>query len=279
MNAMVINAEVPEEIIESFLGRMSAPQKDSDVVLGHGMGKKWAILGLVIGLCMGLVFYLIVDTNDSNKVKYVVQTESANVSGSQLSLVKKTSIIPEQILQKLSDEKSLPEVTSEHKPEHKSKHRESKVSLVEPKKKRKIKHVHTRVPKKLLRRGWRLYSQGNYQSAAVAFGRAVHSSPRHTGGYYGLALCLFEQGKEDIALRVLEKGSKKVGPKAGLWVLAGSIYQWMGKERMARIAYHRYLKNNPHGAYARDVRVILSRKHLPKLLPFDDDLPDELQSH
>jgi len=69
-----------------------------------------------------------------------------------------------------------------------------------------------------------------------------------------------------------------VGPKAGLWVLAGSIYQWMGKERMARIAYSRYLKNNPHGAYARDVRVIISRKELPKLLPFDDDLPEEIQT-
>ncbi len=134
----------------------------------------------------------------------------------------------------------------------------------------------TPVARTQLRKGWRLYRRGEYRAGGIAFGRAVHANPKHTGGYYGLALCLFEQGKERVALQVLDRGAQKVGTKAGLWVLAGSIYQWLGKERMARLAYRRYLRNNPHGPYARDVRAILARDELPRLLPLDDGQTAEL---
>ncbi len=128
--------------------------------------------------------------------------------------------------------------------------------------------------RRLLRRGWRAYDRGDFQAATNAFARAVHSWPARTGGYFGMALSLFEQGAEDGAMQVLERGVKKVGPKAGLWVLAGSIYQFKGKDRLARMAYKRYLHNNPRGRYARDVRVILSYEQLPRLLPFEAD-PEE----
>lgn len=125
--------------------------------------------------------------------------------------------------------------------------------------------------RRLLRRGWRAYDRGNFQAATNAFARAVHSWPDKTGGYFGMALSLFEQGAEDGAMQVLERGVKKVGPKAGLWVLAGSIYQFKGKARLAKMAYQRYLRNNPRGRYARDVRVILSYDRLPRLHPFEAD--------
>ena len=123
----------------------------------------------------------------------------------------------------------------------------------------------------LLRRGWARYHKQSFHTSAVAFGRAVHLAPHRTGGYFGLALSLFEQGAEDGAMQVLERGVKKVGPKADLWILAGSIYQFKGKQRLARMAYQRYLRSNPRGKYARDVRVILAYEDLPNLLPFSDD--------
>ena len=125
--------------------------------------------------------------------------------------------------------------------------------------------------RRLLRRGWRAYDRGDFATATNAFARAVHSWPDRTGGYFGMALSLFEQGAEDGAMQVLERGVSKVGPKAGLWVLAGSIYQFKGNSRLARMAYERYLRTNPRGRYARDVRVILSYEQLPRLQPFFED--------
>lgn len=286
MNAsMAINADAPEEIIESYLGRMSAP--DGDELLLQGVWwKKGLMLGLLAGLCLGLAGYFLADTDEGDSLGAKIQADKLS-SPVQLSVVPTASAKESHAVFGIK-EKEIPVQTERkqggiaseqsHDDKVSSKHINTKIALVERKKRKTARFIKPKVPRLLLKRGWRFYSQGNYQSAAVAFGRAVHSSPRHTGGYYGLSLCLFEQGKEDVALKVLEKGAKLVGPKAGLWVLAGSIYQWMGKERMARIAYGRYLKNNPRGEYARDVRVILSRKELPKLLPFDDDLPEEIQT-
>ncbi|MBN2496525.1 MAG: hypothetical protein JXR96_18165 [Deltaproteobacteria bacterium] len=120
--------------------------------------------------------------------------------------------------------------------------------------------------RRMLRKGWLRYRAREYRAASIAFGRAVHLDPKRISGYYGLSLSLFEQGLEDAALRTLERGADKVGRKSDLWVLAGSIYQWRGNERLARSAYQRYLDAEPHGAYARDVRFLLSQPRLPELV-------------
>lgn len=120
--------------------------------------------------------------------------------------------------------------------------------------------------RRLLRKGWRLLGRGRYQEAAVTFGRAVHTYPTRTTGYYGLALSLFEQGHEDAALAVLEQAQKRVGPKSDIWVLAGSAYQFLGREKMARKMYRLYLEKNPRGPYTHDVKIILSYDKLPHLL-------------
>jgi hypothetical protein len=128
----------------------------------------------------------------------------------------------------------------------------------------------------LLRTGWQRYGAGRFDTAAVAFGRAIHLEERQSAGYYGLALALFEQGSEDAALNVLARGAERTGSKSELWLLAGSIYQWKGKERLARAAYTRYLTDHPRGPFARDVRVILAYESLPALLPFGDQESSEM---
>jgi len=119
--------------------------------------------------------------------------------------------------------------------------------------------------RRLLRKGWQRLGTGNFRVAAVAFGRAVHLYPDRAAAYYGLALSLFEQGREGAALAVLEQAQKRLGPKSDIWLLAGSAYQFLGREQMARRMYRLYLEKNPRGAYAHDVRLILSYDKLPRL--------------
>jgi hypothetical protein len=130
----------------------------------------------------------------------------------------------------------------------------------------------------LVAKGWKSYKQGNFRAAANTFGRAVHESPHRADGYYGLSLSLFEQGQESVALEVLERGALKSGAGGELWVLAGSIYQWMGKEAMARTAYERYIKENPRGAYVHDVKIILKEKPLPRLYPMEEEVRQAIET-
>lgn len=119
--------------------------------------------------------------------------------------------------------------------------------------------------RRLLAGGWKLVGKRMYREAAVSFGRAVHLRPQAMEGYYGLALCLFEQGHESEALSVIERITGKKGGKAELWLLLGTAYQFMGEVKSARDAYQKYLLLSPRGSYAKDVRSLLSRQELPRL--------------
>ncbi len=119
--------------------------------------------------------------------------------------------------------------------------------------------------RRLLAGGWKLVGKQMYREAAVAFGRAVHLRPQAMGGYYGLALSLFEQGHEPEALSVIERITGKKGGRAELWLLLGTAYQFLGEEKSARGAYQKYLLLSPRGSYARDVKSLLSREKLPRL--------------
>ncbi len=130
---------------------------------------------------------------------------------------------------------------------------------------------------RLIARGWRFYQARNFVAASNVFGRAVREQPKKIDGYYGLALALFEQGQDDAACRVLERGARAIGKKSELLLLGGSIYQVLGDEAKARDAYERYLKENPRGAYAKDIRALLSLESLPRLKPEDLPQMDEVE--
>ncbi len=278
--SMTIDAGIPEEIVDTLIERMTAPDGDRFEFAKTVWWKKGIVFGSFAGLLLGLTFYLLAQSGESNgmesskhrtiPIKATVATASMENTGKTKNVVLTSPKEKEAGVEHDTSPSLLTPSISRDKKSNKG--HKIQISTLEINKRKPRKKTRNKGLRRLLKRGWNFYSQGKYQSASVVFGRAVHLNPRHTGGYYGLALCLFEQGKENVALKVLEKGSKKVGPKAGLWVLAGSIYQWMGKEKMARLAYARYLRKHPHGEYARDLRVILSRKKLPKLLPFDDEL-------
>ena len=124
---------------------------------------------------------------------------------------------------------------------------------------------HSGLYRRLLVRGWKRLSAGKYRKAAVTFSRAVNLKPGLKDAYYGLALALFEQKHENAALSVIRKAQKQARAGAEIWLLAGSAYQFLGHERMARKMYEQYLKKAPRGRFARDVKTILAYKNLPPL--------------
>ena len=253
-----VRTEFAEEIVEGYLARMAAPAPDEAFLDRPYWWRKGAGPGLVVGLLVllvGTVAYLLIGIGRPAEAGARPSPSSTAPPPQQQALAP----TPDEVAAPHKDESALVEPVV---PRPKKRGSELKAA---PKQSR-----WNREFRRLLRRGWRLYRQGDLKSASIAFGRAVRAGPGHTGGYYGLALCLFEQGEEDAALQVLEWGDEKLGPRADLWVLAGSIYQWMGKEQMARAAYRRYLEKSPHGALARDIRAILAREELPRLIPADD---------
>lgn len=121
----------------------------------------------------------------------------------------------------------------------------------------------------LLSRGWHFYRTGDYRKASYFFDRVVHLNPKLFQGHFGLAISLFEQGRDEAALQVLERVSMTRGKDAERMLLMGVIYQCLGNEKMARNAYIKYLRKKPFGTLSRDVRSLLARERLP-ILTFPD---------
>jgi hypothetical protein len=228
-----------EELVLSLLSNMSAPESERRFQPSPAWPLSRFIIGATLGLLMGAAGYFFLPQDRQDRVE--LSPEPPGI------ITKNQAIFP-------AGEVESPSPLQK---------RLSKLAKTERK---------PRFNKSMYRRGWRLYRRQKYSEAMSVFEKVVATSPQHTGGYYGLSLCLFEQEKEDLALQVLERGARKVGPKSMLWVLAGSIYQWMGKERMARMAYRRYLRDHPRGPTAKDLRAILARRPLPRMNIFDVEM-------
>lgn len=291
-----INTEQPDEVVDGYLSRMKTGQAepaeqqpapvtspepladfldDEELAFSRSSWIRKGFLGIILGIGLGVGFYFLfqylqgqqqLPPTQATTLDKPEATESHKALPSPMVKTDKpVAIQPTQAKPEKKQDRSTKPLASKTKTDQDAPLRRRLKALANGKPHQKKANL------RLLKSAWRKYKKRKYQAAAIDFGRAIHMAPEHTTGYYGLALCLFEQGKEQVALKVLDRGAKKVGPKTGLWVLAGSIYQWMGKERMARLAYQRYLKQSPHGKFARDVRVILARDELPALIPYDSD--------
>lgn len=121
----------------------------------------------------------------------------------------------------------------------------------------------------MLKVGWSHFNRGSFRSASAAFGQALKADPSHPGAFLGLTASLFALRQEQQALEVLERGVRLLSARSELWVHAGSLYQWLGNGRLARLVYARYLRDAPDGTFVRDVRAVLAQRKLPRLLPFE----------
>jgi len=275
-----ISSHLVEELLEFYLAKMKPPELEWAENQTPAWWRKDIAIGLFVGTLMGLLIYQFGNPSEpelqAHKPAIAIaelpqpdqpknQTLTAHLDAEQLDA--------EQLdvpMETEPDEEAFEAPPPDAGPEAVARAAIPSQRKASPRyAEANTRGRHHKKYKILVRKGWQLYGKTSYHAASVAFGRAVHMSPKQNAGYYGLALCMFEQGREDIAMWVLDRGLAKVGPKADLWVLAGSIHQWQGRESEARKAYNTYLQHNPKGQYARELKTILARAELPRLEPFE----------
>jgi Flp pilus assembly protein TadD len=118
-----------------------------------------------------------------------------------------------------------------------------------------------RVPEmaKLIEQGQEAYDAREFAQAEEAFQSAANLRPEDPVAQMFLGLSQYEQGKLAEAQIPLEK-AKSLDPQNDRTnLLLGAVYQELGKRDLARESYETYLKLQPRGEYARDVRAILAR--------------------
>jgi CheY-like chemotaxis protein len=108
-----------------------------------------------------------------------------------------------------------------------------------------------------LRRGQALYRAGKVKAAAEVLARAVEANPRGTAALVALANAYYEMEQNELARQMAERAVKSSPRNARAHLTLGSIYQTLGRTGDAVEAYQTYLKLQPKGRFASDVRSIL----------------------
>ncbi len=96
------------------------------------------------------------------------------------------------------------------------------------------------------------------RKAIASYRKALELTPDGAEAHLGLGLALAEV-KPSEAIPHLSKGLDALPKHAQGWLMLGTCYQLTGKKANARSAYETFLKLEPKGDMADEVRAILSR--------------------
>ena len=108
-----------------------------------------------------------------------------------------------------------------------------------------------------LKRGQKLYRAGKLKAAAQSLEKALEANPRGAAALVALANVYFEMDRNKQAVD-MAKRALAINPRnARAHLTLGTIYQTMGKNGLAKKSYQQYLKLEPKGRFAQDVRSIL----------------------
>jgi Flp pilus assembly protein TadD len=106
----------------------------------------------------------------------------------------------------------------------------------------------------LIDEGKKYMAEGDYEGAVEHFEQAVATSPSQPRGYYFLARVSFLQKQYRQALAFLEKAELLFGHSSEwqgeVHSLKGAIYEEVGDEARARLAYERALQFTPQNLSA-----------------------------
>jgi CheY-like chemotaxis protein len=117
----------------------------------------------------------------------------------------------------------------------------------------------------LIQDGQRAYDARHFILAEESFRKAVQLQPMDPVALMYLGLSQYEQGKLTEAVEPLEK-AQTLDPKNGRTdLLLGAVYQELGRTAVARASYNEYLRLDPRGEYANEVRTILASRRFGRL--------------
>jgi CheY-like chemotaxis protein len=108
-----------------------------------------------------------------------------------------------------------------------------------------------------LKKGQRLYRAGKLKAAADALEKAVEANPRGAAALVALANAYFELDRNKQAIDMAKRALAISPRNARAHLTLGTIYQTIGKNGLAKKSYQQYLKLDPKGRFAQDVRSIL----------------------
>jgi len=109
----------------------------------------------------------------------------------------------------------------------------------------------------LLAKGQARYKAGDLKGASQFFNQAVEANPQGVDAMVALANAYYELDKNQEALAVAKRAVELRPGHARAHLTLGTIYQTLGQNQAARQAYSTYLKLEPRGQFAADVRSIL----------------------
>lgn len=110
---------------------------------------------------------------------------------------------------------------------------------------------------KILTRANGLYRKGSFKQAIVEFKKALAVDETNDKVHTGLGTAYFDTDQNTLAIQHLKRAIDLNGKNGQAWVILGNVYQAMGDGAKAKAAYESYLKIEPTGKFANDVRLIL----------------------
>lgn len=110
----------------------------------------------------------------------------------------------------------------------------------------------------LLAKGEALYERGNAIGALKPLEAAAAAAPDHAGVQVLLALARFDTGKVEAAEATARRAIELAPDNARAHLALGTVLQERGQIAAARAEYETYLRLDPKGRFAGDVRQILN---------------------
>jgi CheY-like chemotaxis protein len=107
------------------------------------------------------------------------------------------------------------------------------------------------------RKGENLYKAGKLKAAVVEYEKAIELNSAGADAMVALANAHFEMDQNDLAIALAQKALKQDPKNARAYLVLGTVYQTIGKSDAAIGAYQSYLRLQPNGKFAPDVRSIL----------------------
>ncbi|HLL83350.1 MAG TPA: hypothetical protein VK420_11885, partial [Longimicrobium sp.] len=114
---------------------------------------------------------------------------------------------------------------------------------------------------KLMKQAESAYDSEKFKNAVAAYRKALGLKPASMKAKAGLGIALVSSNPDKAgykeAVKLLEEATQEADASARAWLALGMAYQFTSQNSSAVSAYRQYLKLEPKGSAASDVRAML----------------------